>query len=76
MQKMQSQPEQGSSHPGSPSPPQFMGTPQMAYASQLQMAQMNPMMQMASFMNPQAMQSLMRNPSPGAGQPYMGSFSS
>ncbi|VDB82679.1 unnamed protein product [Peniophora sp. CBMAI 1063] len=87
MQKQQ-QVEQPASHPTSPQPPhalpqqQYMGMQnaniqQAAYANQLQMqaAQMNPMM-MANFMNPQAMQSLMRNPSPGPTQAYMGSFPS
>ena len=57
---------------------QNAGMQQAAYANQLQMqaAQMNPMM-MANFMNPQAMQSLMRNPSPGPNPGYgMGSFPS
>ncbi|KAI0317578.1 YT521-B-like domain-containing protein [Amylostereum chailletii] len=84
-QKNQPPKEGGISLPAaaSPSPPlqqqqqqqQFTNINNLAFASQMQMAQMNPMMQMqmSSFVNPHTMQSLMRNPSPApVGQNFTG----
>ncbi|TFY66670.1 hypothetical protein EVG20_g4419 [Dentipellis fragilis] len=81
MQKMQT-PGPPSPATSSPSPPLqqhafAMNNPNtLAYASQhLQMPQMTPMMQMgmaSPFVNPHAMQSVMRNASPVPGQGYMG----
>jgi len=65
----------------SPSPPvqqqQAFGlaSPNSLAFSQLQLQQMNPLMQMQmglSFVNPQAIQSLMRNPSPVPNQGFTG----
>jgi len=62
----------------SPSPPvqqqQTFGlaSPNSLAFSQLQLQQMNPLMQMQMFVNPQAIQSLMRNPSPVPNQGFTG----
>ena len=60
----------GSSSPPLPQQQAFANPNNIAFAQQVQMAQMNPIMQMqmANFSNPHAMQSLMRNPSPGPAQ--------
>ncbi|KAI0273443.1 YT521-B-like domain-containing protein [Gloeopeniophorella convolvens] len=55
--------------------PFSLGAPNSLAFSQLQMQGMSPLMQMQMglpFVNPQAMQSLMRNPSPGGNQGFVG----
>ncbi|KAF8274874.1 YT521-B-like domain-containing protein [Lactarius quietus] len=86
LQRMQAQVAVGAQSPPSPQnnspPPQLqqqqqfgMANPNSFAFSQMQMQQMTPLMQMQMglpFVNPQAMQSLMRNPSPAPNQGFAG----